>query len=267
MSGTAERRVVVETDGAIATITLDRPSVRNALDVAAWHELADRLDEVRAGEGRIRAVLLRGAGDRAFAAGADIGELREATRTAAAARRYVELVESVMRRIETLPQPVIAVVGGDAVGAGLELMAACDLRVARAGARIGIPAARLGIAITGQDLQRLERLIGVGRLKWLLLTARLVDAEEALRWGLVDAVHPAPALDREAVALAREIAANSASTHRLTKEALRTYRDAALQGDGAGFACSLPAWSSASLAEGIAAFLERRPPDFPSVER
>lgn len=259
--------VTVETDGATATITLDRPSVRNALDVATWRELAARLDEVRADPGGVRVVLLRGAGDKAFAAGADIAELREAARSAAASRAYVELVESVMRRIETLPQPVIAVVGGDAVGAGLELMAACDLRLARAGARVGIPAARLGIAITGQDLQRLERLVGVGRVKWLMLTARLVDVDEALRWGLVDEVHPADALEREAVALAREVAANSASTHRLTKQALLAYRASASEDDEAGFACSLPAWSSASLAEGIAAFLERRTPNFPGVER
>jgi enoyl-CoA hydratase/carnithine racemase len=255
--------VGVDSDGAVATITLDRREVRNALDTATWQALAETLDDLARAPARVRVVLLRGAGDKAFAAGADIAELRAASQTADGSRAYVELVESVMRRIETLPQPVIAVVGGDAVGAGLELMAACDLRLARAGARVGIPAARLGIAITGQDLRRLERLIGLGRLKWLLLTGRLVDAEEALRWGLVDAVHPPEALEREALALAREVAANSASTHRLTKEALRTSRDT---GDDDGFACSLPAWSSASLAEGIAAFLERRPPDFPSVE-
>lgn len=257
--------ITLDVDGSVATVTIDRQESRNALDSETWRQLRGRLDEIAASVA-IRAVVLRGAGEHAFTAGADIAELKRVTRTATGSRAYVELVESVMSRLESLPQPVIAAVGGDAVGAGLELLAACDLRLARGGVRLGIPAARLGIAVTGQDLQRLERLVGVGRLKWLLLTARLIDVEVALEWGLMNAVYAAAELEREALALAREVAANSASTHRLTKEALRTYRDPVAQGEEAGFGCSLPAWSSPSLAEGIAAFLDRRPPDFQSVE-
>jgi enoyl-CoA hydratase len=257
--------VTLRVDGDIATVTVNRPQVRNALDITAWRELLTCLDQARVQEG-VRVVLLRGAGEQAFVAGADIADLRDATRSTAASRTYVELVESVMARLEALPQPVIAVVGGDAVGAGLELMAACDVRVARAGARVGVPAARLGIALTGQDLHRLERLIGIGRVKWLLLTGRLISAEEACQWGLVDAVHPEETLEHEVGTLASEIARNSALTHRLTKHALRTYVDPVAQGDEAGFDCSLTAWSSRSLTEGITAFLERRPPDFPNVE-
>jgi enoyl-CoA hydratase/carnithine racemase len=145
-------------------------------------------------------------------------------------------------------------------------MVACDLRLARAGSRLGIPAARLGLAITGQDLHRLERLIGLGRVKWLLMTGRLITAEEAAGWGLVDAVYSQDAFEREAVAVAHEVAANSALTHTLTKRALVAYTNPLEQGDEAGFACSLPAWSSRSLAEGTAAFAERRPPDFGRVE-
>ncbi len=146
-------------------------------------------------------------------------------------------------------------------------MAACDLRLMQRGARLGIPAARLGLAITGQDLHRLERLIGLGRVKWLLLTGQLIEASVAVEWGLVEAVHDVYELDAAALELAQVIAANSALTHRLTKRALLAYTDPLRQGDEEGLDCSLPAWASASLAEGIASFLDHRAPDFADVER
>jgi enoyl-CoA hydratase/carnithine racemase len=211
-------------------------------------------------------VVLRGAGGKAFIAGADLRELAEVAANPERQREYIELVESVMTRLETMPQAVIAAIEGPAVGAGLEIMAACDLRVAVTGARIGIPAAKLGLAITGQDLHRLERLVGIGRVKWLLLTGRLVTAEEAQSWGLVDAVFPESGFETELTALVADIGSNSSLSHTLTKQALLTYTNPAQQGAEAGFECSLPAWSSPSLAEGLAAFTERRPPDFPSVE-
>jgi enoyl-CoA hydratase/carnithine racemase len=258
--------VAVEFDAGVATIRIERPDVRNALDRPAWRALAAHLDEVAARPAEARVVLLVSAGTEAFVAGADIRELRDVTGSPSEIRPYVELIESVMKRLEALPQPVVAVAGGDAIGAGLELMAACDLRLMQRGARLGIPAAKLGLAITGQDLHRLGRLVGLGRVKWLLLTGRLIDASIALEWGLVDGVHGADELEAAARELAHAVAANSALTHRLTKRALLNYTDPGRQGDDAGFACSLAAWSSPSLAEGIAAFLARRPPDFPAVE-
>jgi enoyl-CoA hydratase/carnithine racemase len=258
--------VRLDTTPPLGIITIERPEVRNALNTAAWHELAARLDEVRRAFPVVRVLLLRGAGTKAFVAGADIEELNAVVGDLDRSRAYVELVESVMKRLESLPQTVIALVNGDAVGAGLELMAACDLRIVAEGARLGIPATKLGLAITGQDLQRLERLVGLGRVKWLLLTGRLVEANVGLSWGVVDAIYSKDELEEQASALALEIAANSASSNRLTKAALRTYTDAVGQGDEAGFACSLPAWKSRSLVEGIRAFVERRSPDFPAVE-
>ncbi len=258
--------VVASLDGVVATITINRARVRNALDIHAWRELRACLDQVAADFPAVRVVVLRGAGGKAFVAGADLRELAEIAANPDRHHDYVELIESVMTRLETLPQPVIAAIEGPAVGAGLELMAACDLRVARAGSRMGIPAAKLGLAITGQDLHRLERLVGIGRVKWLLLTGKLVTAEKATSWGLVDAVYPESDFETELMALAAEIGSNSSLTHELTKRALATYTNPVEQGAEAGFACSLPAWSSPSLAEGLAAFTEGRPPDFLSVE-
>lgn len=263
---TSQPAVRLQVSAPLATVTIHRPEVRNALNIEAWNELAARLDEARNAFPAVRVVLLRGAGSQAFVAGADIKELSQIAGNSGRARAYVELVESVMKRLESLPQPVIAVVNGDAIGAGMELMAACDLRVAAEGGRLGIPAAKLGLAITGQDMQRLERIVGLGRAKWLLLTGRLIDVAVGLSWGLVDAVVSAAELDEQASALALEIAANSAVSNQLTKAALRTYVDPVAQGDEARFECSLPAWRSRSLAEGIEAFLSRRKPNYAAVE-
>ena len=260
-----ESGVRLTIDGDVATITVDRQQVRNALNADAWRRLRQLLDEAGGSYPRVRVLLLRGAGDKAFVAGADIAELMELAATPEGRTTYIQLVESVMSAVETLPQPVIAVVSGDAVGAGLELMAAADLRIARAGVWIGIPAAKLGLAVTGQDLRRLERLVGVGRTKWLLMTGRLVDAETAFTLGLVDAVHPPEALEDAVAALARDVASNSALTHRLTKQALTALRDG--EAENVGFERALPAWSSASLREGVAAFLQRRPANFRAVEQ
>lgn len=257
--------VSLEILDAIAVVTINRPGLRNAMNVAAWTSLAANLDRVEK-ETRVRVLLLRGAGDRAFVSGADIAELSEIAGSKSRARTYVELVESVMARLEALPQPVIALAKGHAIGAGLELMAACDLRIASETARFGIPAAKLGIAISGQDLLRLERLVGIGRVKWLLMTGRLIGAEQALAWGMVDAVYPSGDFDEQARLVASEVSDNSSITHQLTKQALRSNVPWRQLDHEAGLQSAAPAWTAASLREGIDAFLERRPPRFVRVE-
>lgn len=257
--------VRLEVAAHVGTITIHRPAVRNALSQQAWEELAKHLTHLAGAYPAVRVVVVRGTGDRAFAAGADIGELTKVSRSQESSRSYVELMERVMKGLEQLPQPVIAAINGDAIGAGLELIAACDIRVARQGARFGIPASKLGLAATGQDLSRLERLIGLGHLKWLLLTARLVTAEVALNWSLIDALYPAADWADAVQTIAEEIAGNSAVSVSLAKRACaRTawWRES----DEMGFDCSLPAWTSRSLAEGLQAFMEHRRPRFEDVE-
>jgi len=242
----------------LATITLDRPRVLNALNVATLAELDAVLDDL-AGDASIRAVLLTGAGDRAFAVGADIKEL--APLTAEQGRAFALRGQAVFRKLETLGKPVIACIGGFALGGGCELAMACTLRLAADNARLGQPEVKLGILCGYGGTQRLPRLVGRGTALKLLLTGTPIDAQEALRIGLVDEVVPAAQLMQRAEALALEIVANAplavAATLRAVDEGLDLALDHALDREAAAFGhlCG-----TADKAEGTEAFLTKRPP-------
>ena len=242
----------------LAVITLDRPKVLNALNAATLAELDAILDDL-AGDSSIRAVLLTGAGDRAFAAGADINEL--AALTAEQGRAFALRGQAVFRKVETLGKPVIACMQGFALGGGCELAMACTLRLAADNARLGQPEVKLGIMCGYGGTQRLPRLVGRGPAFKLLLTGAVIDAHEALRIGLVDEVVPADQLMPRAEALALEIVANAplaiAATLRAVDEGLDLALGQALDREAAGFGhlCG-----TADKAEGTEAFLTKRPP-------
>lgn len=242
----------------LAVITLDRPQVLNALNAATLAELDAVLDEL-AGDASIRAILLTGAGDRAFAAGADIREL--APLTAEQGRAFALRGQAVFRKIETMGKPVIACLRGFALGGGCELAMACTLRLAADNVRLGQPEVKLGIVCGYGGTQRLPRLVGRGAALKLLLTGVLIDAQEALRIGLVDEVVPAAQLMSRAEALALEIVANAplavAETIRVVDQGLDLPLDDALEREAASFGhlCG-----TADKAEGAAAFLSKRPP-------
>ncbi len=242
----------------LATVTLDRPAVLNALNAATLAELDLVLDDLAA-DPAVRVVLLAGAGDRAFAAGADIREL--APLTADEGRAFALRGQSVFRKIETLGKPVIACIQGFALGGGCELAMACTLRLAADNARLGQPEVKLGIVAGYGGTQRLPRLVGRAAALKLLLTGAPIDAPEALRIGLVDEVIPAAQLMQRAEALALQIAANAplavAETLRAVDQGLDLPLDDALDREAASFGhlCG-----SADKAEGAAAFLAKRPP-------
>lgn len=242
----------------LATITLDRPAVLNALNAATLAELDLVLDDLAA-DPAVRVVLLTGAGDRAFAAGADIREL--APLTADEGRAFALRGQSVFRKIEKLGKPVIACIQGFALGGGCELAMACTLRLAADNARLGQPEVKLGIVAGYGGTQRLPRLVGRAAALKLLLTGAPIDAPEALRIGLVDEVIPAAQLMQRAEALALQIAANAplavAETLRAVDQGLDLPLDDALDREAASFGhlCG-----SADKAEGAAAFLAKRPP-------
>jgi enoyl-CoA hydratase len=242
----------------LATITLDRPAVLNALNAATLAELDLVLDDLAANPA-VRVVLLTGAGDRAFAAGADIREL--APLTADEGRAFALRGQSVFRKIEKLGKPVIACIQGFALGGGCELAMACTLRLAADNARLGQPEVKLGIVAGYGGTQRLPRLVGRAAALKLLLTGAPIDAPEALRIGLVDEVIPAAQLMKRAEALALQIAANAplavAETLRAVDQGLDLPLDDALDREAASFGhlCG-----SADKAEGAAAFLAKRPP-------
>jgi enoyl-CoA hydratase len=242
----------------LAVVTLDRPKVLNALSAAVLAELESAFTALAA-DADIRVILLTGAGDRAFAAGADIREL--AALTAAEAEAFSAQGQRIFRLIETCGKPVLACIRGFALGGGCELAMACTLRIAAEDARFGQPEVKLGIVAGYGGTQRLPRLVGRGAALKLLLTGAIIDAQEALRIGLVDEVVPAAELMQRAEALALAIAANAplavAETLRTVDQGLDLPLDQALAREAAAFArlCA-----TADKAEGAAAFLAKRSP-------
>jgi enoyl-CoA hydratase len=240
----------VEKNGKLAKVILDRPKVLNALNRATFAELSSVFEELQA-DTEVRVVLLTGAGERAFAAGADIGEL--ATAEPGAGRAFALRGQAVFRKIETLNKPVIACVRGFALGGGCELALACTLRIAADDAKFGQPEVKLGVVPGYGGSQRLPRLVGPGAALKMLLTGAIIDAREAFRIGLVDEVVPAAELMQRAEALAGEMA----ETLRLVDEGLDLPLDLALlrEADRFGHLCDTP-----DKAEGTSAFLEKRKP-------
>ncbi len=242
----------------LAVVMLDRPKVLNSLNAATLVEL-DSVFASLAADASVRAILLTGAGGRAFAAGADINEL--AALTAEEGRAFALRGQDIFRRIETLPKPVIACIQGFALGGGCELAMACTLRLAADDARLGQPEVKLGIIAGYGGTQRLPRLVGRGTALKLLLSGAIIDAGEALRIGLVDEVLSAAELMPRAEALALEIAANAplavAETLRAVNEGLDLPLDLALRRETNRFS---QLCGTADKAEGTRAFLEKRAP-------
>ncbi|HOT00828.1 MAG TPA: enoyl-CoA hydratase-related protein [Acidobacteriota bacterium] len=250
----------VARDGAVATVTVDRPTVLNALNRRAVAELDAAFAALGADE-TVAGVILTGAGAKAFVAGADIGEVQ--VLDAASGRAFAQAGQAVFSRIEGLGKPVVAAINGFALGGGCELALACTLRVAAETACLGQPEVKLGLIPGYGGTQRLARLVGPGRALDLLLTGRMVTAAEALAMGLVHRVVPADQLLAETRRLLDEVLQQSPLAVRLCIEAVTrgtglTLADGlALEADLFAFACG-----SEDKREGTAAFLAKRLPVF-----
>jgi enoyl-CoA hydratase len=255
MSGAGLRIAV---DGRVATITVNRPDVLNALNTALLEELLATLTDLGADPG-VGVLVLTGEGDRSFIAGADIKEM--AGKTPLEARAYSELGQEIAHKLETMRKPTIAAVNGYALGGGCEMALACDVRLASENAEFGQPEINLGIIPGWGASQRLARATNIGYAKELVFTGRTVDAEEALRVGLVQAVHD-PVLDK-ALETARLLAGKSPVALRVAKRlvnaALAGEHDANLTAEADMFG---ELFSSADAKEGLAAFVEKREPTF-----
>jgi enoyl-CoA hydratase len=256
----APEHLLIERDGSVLTIILNRPRVLNALSVAVLRELDAALSAADADDG-VGSIVLTGAGEKAFAAGADLREL--ATYDPAAARAHAAEVQAMFARIERLGTPVIAAVNGLALGGGCELAMACAIRLAAETARFGQPEINLGIIPGYGASQRLARIIGRGRATEMLLTGEPITATEAARLGLVSRVVPAGALRGETQALAAAIASKPALARRYLLESVAAAADAsgpiADQHEAALFGL---AFASEDMREGTRAFLEKRAPVF-----
>jgi len=250
--------ILHETRGAVAWTTLNRPQARNAMTFAMYEGLVEQAAIVSA-DPAIRAWVITGAGGKAFAAGTDISQFTE-FRTDADAIAYEARIDRVLSAIEDCPKPIIAAIAGACTGGGLGIAGVCDLRIAAANARFGLPIAKtLGNCLSMANYARFSALIGPGRVKELVFTARLMEAPEALAAGLVSELLPDPAaLEARALELATMIAGLAPRTLTATKVALKRLRLAAgqIHGDDLVTMC----FGSQDFREGVTAFLAKRPP-------
>ena len=252
--------LLLERDGAVACVTINRPAVLNALNTRTLDELATAFDELGR-DAAVRAIVLTGAGARAFVAGADINEL--AALTPAGARDHARKGQRVFAAVEELGKPVIAAVNGFALGGGCELAMACTVRLAADTARFGQPEINLGLIPGFAGTQRLSRLVGKGRALELMLTGAPVDAAEAWRLGLVNRVVPAADLKAEALKLAHELAAKAGLAVQGILDAVHQGLNMTL-GEGSAHEAALfgVVFSTEDMREGTRAFLEKRPAVF-----
>ena len=250
--------LLYEVRDGIGFATLNRPQARNALTFPMYERLAALCGEI-ASDPAVRALVVTGAGDKAFAAGTDISQFRE-FRTAEDALAYEARVDRVLTAIEECPKPTIAAIAGACTGGGAAIAAVCDMRLGTADARIGFPIAKtLGNCLSMANYARLAALVGPARVIDLVYTARLVGAEEARSIGLLSEVLPdRAALQARAEELARTLAGHAPLTLRATKEAMRRLRLAARAVDGDDLVAMC--FTSADFREGVESFLARRPP-------
>jgi enoyl-CoA hydratase len=247
-------------EGRVATVTLNRPEALNAFSSEVLRELLAVLTDL-GHDKDVGAVILTGAGEKAFAAGADIREMQD--KTPDEARLFSELGQTVTTMIERMPQPVIAAVNGFALGGGCEAALACDVRLCSENARFGQLEINLGIIPGWGGTQRLARLCGSGFAREIIYTGRMLDAQEALRWGLVNAVYPQAELMPKAREMAQTIAGKSGLMIQYAKMCLSRALDQDLAG-GLRMEAYLfgLAFASEDQKEGMGAFLEKRAPEF-----
>jgi enoyl-CoA hydratase len=250
--------IILEKKNGIATITINRPQVRNALNKQSWMEIQKAVEEVKR-DNEVKVLIITGAGDKAFVAGADINELHARTMLEA----LDALSQSILWEIDNLPKPVIAAVNGYALGGGCELAMACDIRIASERARFGQPEVGLGLLAGAGGTQRLPRLVGIGKAKELLFTGDIIDAAEAKEIGLVNKVVPGENLMQAAQEMAEKIMSKAPLAIRLTKAAINAGANMDMR---AALAlerlCQTVLFTTADRKEGTGAFLEKRKPQF-----
>jgi enoyl-CoA hydratase len=249
--------VELERRGPAAWVTFNRPEAHNAMTFAMYEALFDACEEVDADDA-VRVLVLRGAGDKAFVAGTDIRQFADFDESGADALAYEATIDRIVGRLETVGKPTIALVDGFAMGSGLALSAACDLRVCTPAATFGLPIARtVGNCLSMENYARLAALLGPARLKDIVFTARSIEAEEALAIGLATEVVEPERAEARVQELCARLSAHAPVTLRVTKEALRRLRNAALP-DGEDLVRD--AYGSEGFRRNVAAFLARSKP-------
>lgn len=252
--------IAIQVREHVAWLTVNRPEVRNALSAKLCRDLAAAFRKLSADKA-VRVFVLRGAGERVFVSGADVREFREALASPDSALDYDANAELLQSAIRGVGQPVIAMIQGYAVGSGCIVAVACDFRIASKPAKFGIPVAKFGFIAPLPDVLRLVDLVGPAKAKWLLMSAKLIDAQQALSMGLIDQVTEADALVAETEAFARTLAENSPLSIKVTKQMIEhstgptsdVYRGAPWYNE---------VFKSHDFQEGLEAFFAKRKPIF-----
>lgn len=252
--------VLLTREGAIATITFNKPERMNALDRDMWEHLGVLMRELSADDD-LRCIVLRGAGTRAFAAGADIAEFATERADAKQAAGYGDAIHHTMQAVRECPHPTLAMIHGACVGGGLEVAAMCDMRICGESSRFGIPIKKLGLTMAYGELMGLLSVVGPATALEILLEGRVFKADEALAKGLVTRVVADELVETESIAAAERIASGAPLVARWHKKFIRKLQyEAQLSAADwtEGFAC----FDTADYKEGVAAFLAKRDPDF-----
>ena len=252
--------IITRRDGVIATVTLNRPDKLNALNRAMWEGLGETMRGLSADDA-LRCIVLRGAGGKAFAAGADIAEFATERANARQAKQYGELIHATMQAVAQCRHPTVALIEGACVGGGLEIAAMCDMRVCGASSRFGVPINKLGLTMAYGELAGLLALVGRAVTLEILLEGRVFDAEEAYRKRLVNRVVADDQVETESYALAQRIADGAplvARWHKQFIERLTVRADIAPEEWDTGFAC----FDTDDYRAGVQAFLGKTKPKF-----
>jgi enoyl-CoA hydratase/carnithine racemase len=252
--------LLIDKRGAVAWLTVNRPQVRNALSLELTRSIAETLRSLST-DHATRVFVLSGAGDRVFISGADVREFREHLATPEAALKYDAAAEELQSALRAVPQPVIAMIGGHAVGSGCIVAASCDFRIAVRSAKFGIPVAKFGFIAPVPDTLRLVQLVGPAKAKWLLMTARLIEAPEALAIGLVDQVVEQDKLEAAVEDLAATLAENAPLTLKATKQMIENFT-APPSDVRRGDSWYREIFRSRDFREGLDAFFAKRKPEF-----
>jgi enoyl-CoA hydratase len=265
-SGATLRRmsdqILVQRDGAIATVVFNRPKMRNAISLAMWTEIASVTEGLARDDG-VRAVVYRGAGTEAFASGADISEFEQNRKDLETATAYSAQTEAAYGAVRLCPKPTVAMIHGYCMGGAMAVAMACDLRFAAEGSKFGIPAAKLSIIYPVDSVGQLVDLVGPAYAKDILFSARAVDDREALAIGLIQRLLPSSDLERYTYEYLTGVAENAPLSVRGTKLTIQLYLEGLDESRRQRLkTLSMDTYESEDYAEGTRAFLEKRPPRF-----
>ena len=258
----AAGHILLRREPPVATVTINRPAQRNAISFTMWGQLTELMNDLD-NDRDIRCVVIAGAGDEAFSAGADISDFEAHRSDSQRGRIYNRAVDGLLEKVAEMGTPVISMIDGFAAGGGCELAVATDLRIASENSRLGIPVARLGITIGHREMYGLVNLVGKGNALYILLSGRLLDAAESLRIGLVNQVAPAEQLEAVTYQLAADIASLAPLSHAVNKKTLnQVLAKPSLDLTPEEADLPLTQFDTRDYQEGYRAFLQKRRPTF-----